>query len=1340
MSAAITLFQLAADGTALFDGSINGAPVTPSQTVKADGGGIGFAGGMIDIGRHAALDALQSFTLDALVTPAAPGGARQNIAESQTPSFALFIDPTGKLVGSVHVAAGWVSVDSGTTSLQPGVPQRVNFARDANGQMTLVVDGAQVGTAPSAGAIQNVGTLGVRLGLGMDGKAFPFLGKVAEFNIRQGVVLQQQLDAFAVEGKRLEALVRAAGIRNIVVSLLPDESHARLQHIKDLMNAAGVQTLSDLDTLPVHQRTPISRGQVLVAPRKGKTGVVNWGDIVNRFRAGDVLTKRQSLATSLTNRNSATFLKKLAVAAAPTPKPPVLPPIVLRQAGANVALKATDRAVSLSRDIAARRPGIDDFVTRTGDKLSNVNPKLLDIINSAKPADWVTLKPELPHVLSLQTVPVDSAVIIAGTLDLTNQQLVVEPNVQTLYIIAETVVCGAGAAVTWRRPGGATPGAADNPDLNGRDFPGVQTKEDSRDGIDGGSGQPGGPGTAGAGGRTGPNIEMWVKSMTGLPNLDFNGEDGIVGGTGQRGGRGGRGGGGSGGKRIWFFGWHCTSDPGDGGDGGDGGRGGSGGRGGNGGNGGNIKIGVLTGTLANTVVNQTFKLKNQGGRAAVGGNGGAGGGSGAGGRSGNGETCTSAKDGHAGDQGQPGGQGPAGFTDGSDASVTFFEFTQAAWDDLMTRPWITQITPTEAFPGDTMILHGSRFTTADHAIVGTATLPLTINADQSASVALPISLAGGIQSVFVRRADGIESNRVNLGIKPQLDLLTDPLAQGSTATLKGHAFLTGAAVLFDGATIAASVASATQLSFPVPGTGGGGSGGGNVTIQVRNADGRVSNTRTVNQPRILEVPFRYGQHNLSFPNFDVGLPDWGTYEDTFGTVEVLHEQLDPIFGHPFLTAAYFVFYTYFLKGKGNGGLATGFCTSLASLVADRFWLGHTDTPTIQMADVQKMLTGVHGKLLSRQSLLTFHDQGRQGIDRVEQTFHEIEATFLRGTDRQNQPLLFFIPAGEVWDSGYFDKLSDSHCVMPYRIVYPLGRPAPQLTANGSSTLTDPDGVELFVWDCNHPTSANCRLKFRRTGGKIGFDYIPDTNAPEFTSDMGITLGMMRHGDYMLADHDLPFSGPFGLTAFVIDFLLSPADIEVTDANGLRTGNFAGQLRAEIPGSHPAYLIPGMYLLPANTALTRNIVGKAAGTYDYHSITPDGTSILFQGVPTQLGHRDVVSISADTSQVRFTPAAGKTFTLTIARIVNGQSRALAISGVAGAPGQDVDITLSPELNLVTVGNRGGAINVAVKAMSVVSGGAATEKALASVALPASNDLALSVADWNAIDLQAVAVPF
>lgn len=68
--------------------------------------------------------------------------------------------------------------------------------------------------------------------------------------------------------------------------------------------------------------------------------------------------------------------------------------------------------------------------------------------------------------------------------------------------------------------------------------------------------------------------------------------------------------------------------------------------------------------------------------------------------------------------------------------------------------------------------------------------------------------------------------------------------------------------------------------------------------------------------------------------------------------------------------------------------------------------------------------------------------------------------------------------------------------------------------------------------------------------------------------------------------------------------------------------------AEIPGSHPGYLTKVDGPLPAGTALTRTIVGMGAGNYDYHSLTPDGASILLQNVAIQPGHRDVVAISAD----------------------------------------------------------------------------------------------------------------
>lgn len=1357
MSAAVTVFQLVGDRQDLFDGSVNGNALARKANVRVlpANAGVALDGGFLDLSRSHDLDSLDSFTITATITPKNVGGTRQNIMEGQTPSVAFFVESNGKLVGSVHTAAGWATVDSGDTLVKANVAQKVAFARGSDGKTLLEIDAKQVGSGSTGGAILNVGAAGFRIGCGMDGANYAFSGTIADVNVRRGVVLDADMAKTRQAAAEMVGKLKLAGLKNVAVGLLPDEAQARLQHVKDIMNAAGVQTLSDLDTLPIRQMTPLQRGQVLVARRKGSL-VIDWGDLAKQFRASDAAGRRTILATHLINRNSEKLVKALPSRAV-APSHPVdvsstTPPVMTRPNIRTLTPPARRPLAGLSSTAAARlrvsRPAtpIAEVTERVDGRLSAVDPTLLDNLIGKSPVLWPTTGGSSLQVMELHTIPLDSAVVIAGVLDLTDEQLVVEPNVGTLYIIAEQVICGDGAAVTWRRPGGSTPARADDPDLNGRNFFGVQTKADSRDGLNGGDGLPGAPGTQAAAGRNAPNVEMWVKNMTGLPNLDFNGEDGIQGGRGQAGGGGGHGGDGHVGERWWLFGWHCSTDPGDGGDGGNGGRGGDGGRGGNGGSGGKITIGVLTGTLASTVANHAVKIKNQGGRRGQGGAGGPGGAGGGGGRSGNGETCHSAKDGHSGAQGQPGAPGTAGMADGSDQTVEFFEFTQAVWDDLMTRPWITQITPPEAFPGDTLTVHGSRFTATDRVMLAGAALAPTANADESISVTIPMDIGGGLQSVYVRRADGTESNRVNLGVKPELDPLSSGLVQGAATTLNGKAFLAGASVLFNGGTIPAESVTTTQIVFNVPGTGGGGSAGGTATVQVRNPDGRVSNLRSAPQPAILEIPFRYGQHNLSFDNFTDGKPDWGTFEDTFGTAEVWHELLDPVFGHPVLTAAYFAFYVYFLKGKGHGGLATGFCTSLSSLVADRFWLGDTDTPTLVLDDARKtMLTGVHGKLLSRQTLLTMHAQGREGAARVEETYRDIEATFLRGTDRQNQPLLFFIPSGDVWDSGYFDKLSASHCVMPYRFVYPEGRALPVLTPDGSSTISDPDQVELFVWNCNEPNSPLSRLRFRRDGGVLQFDFFPgasDGEAPDadLASSKGITLGTMRHGDYMLADHDLPFSGPFGLTAFIVDFLLSPADLQVVDANGLRAGNFGGQILSEIPGSHPCYLMKGMYLLPADAALTRTIVGTGAGTYEYHSIMPDGTSIQLEGVATDVGHQDILGVNADATQVRFTPAIEKDFTLSITRVVNGQARALSVAGTGAGPADALDLTVSPDLTLVRLGNRGATRSLSVKALAVTKGGQPVNKSLAAISVPDANDLAITVADWTAVDLQAVAVPF
>jgi len=214
VAAATTLFQLKGDAQGAFDGSVNGISILNASNAKvlAKDAGIAFTNGSIDVARNKDLDALQSFTIEATITPTAVSGDRRNIVEAQTPSVALFIDATGKLVGSVHTAAGWITVDSGTTVLTAQTAQLVTFIRNADGNNQLQINGATVGSAVVPGPIQNVGTLGFRVGMGMDGVHFPFSGTVSDLSVRQGVVTQEFFAQRIAEGQRLEGLVKQAGV------------------------------------------------------------------------------------------------------------------------------------------------------------------------------------------------------------------------------------------------------------------------------------------------------------------------------------------------------------------------------------------------------------------------------------------------------------------------------------------------------------------------------------------------------------------------------------------------------------------------------------------------------------------------------------------------------------------------------------------------------------------------------------------------------------------------------------------------------------------------------------------------------------------------------------------------------------------------------------------------------------------------------------------------------------------------------------------------------------------------------------------------------------------------
>ena len=1306
-----------------------------------------------------------SFSIEATVTP---GTVRRDqiVLEAEDPPARIELKRGGAVVAHLKTEDGWEVLEFGSRRIAKDETAAIRLSRDAGGKMVLEINDRYVGQKDTATPVRDAAEGKVFLGGDATGKANLFTGTIADLRVSGTAVTGSMLDAYrtranALVGELSDILDFAGALE---VHLDPPTVDGRFNEVKAILAAAGVQDVSALSRLTIDRPTTIARNQVLVAPPKVSM-TVDWTDLATKLEAAGDIDAVNLTATTMANRNSKAMLAAWSaskttsaanvkggetgkVTRAETAASPALGArmktvsgAAARTAGDGIAMR---HALKPGSNLAARldKPLMGDLI-QPAKGVDILRPEVIGELEGPNPEMWPVFTPPLYVLTSIATIPVDTSVIIAGVLDLTNQELRIEPDVKKLYIIAEEIIGDPNASIKWRRPGGSTAPRHDDPDLNGRSWSGVHTGSGSRNGLPGGDGLDGAPGFAAADGVDAPDLEIWVKNLTAMPDIDLNGETGIKGGRGQRGGRGGNGAKGAGGEWWWWFGIKCWKHPGHGGDGGDGGRGGRGGPGGNGGDGGNISIGVLEGTLAASVEARAFRIKNQGGSAGRGGDGGPGGMGGNGGPHGNdwkdGKlVCGTGRDGATGAQGQPGPDGRDGHV-GTDGTLRFFEFTQESWDEQLTRPWLYEMTPTHAFPGDTLTITGTRYADTDRVIIDGLSLAPTIEADESISVALPDTIEWGEKSLFVRRFDGDESNRLRFWVKPRLDVLPADLAPGLTVTLTGRAFANGAQVVYDGDLWPATFVSASELTFAVPGTGGTNAAEHAITLAVRNPDGEVSNTRSATVARTLDNGFRIGTHDFSFDNFAAGSPSWDTFEDTFGALEVWHEALDPIFGHPILTQAFYAFYHYFLLGEDNGGLATGFCTSLSAVALDEFYTGSTDTNTRYTLDgpTRERFTAIHGRLLSRESLLDFHDQGRRGNANVETSFRTIESSLRDGASRELALMLFFVPSGAAWDGGYFDKLGDSHCIVPIRMVYPVGH-------DGTSI----EGVKLYCWDCNHPVgegledALNCRLEFRLTDGEIRYDYYDGTGAtPKFRSEDGITLATMSNGKYHLSDHDMPFSGPFGLTTFVADFLLSPADLMIEDGSGRRTGLQGGVILSEIPDSHPAYLAPNLYLLPADTALTRHVTGNASGSYSYGSLAPNGTFLSLENVATSAGETDRLAVNADASQIRFTPGASKTFTFNLAREVGGQVRAISISGGGAGPLAEMDMTVSPDLSVVRMGNRDTAhsVDVRVTVYEKASGANATLDRNG-MSLATDHDLLVTVSDWSDLALTVRSLPF
>ncbi len=1372
-----TLVDIGFDGGTVF----NAAPTAlalktagAAVTVRDDSAAVTLAAtSRLQVGRDPALDALGAFTVEAVVSTD-KFGSTQTLVESQTPPLRLEIDRTGILRGAVHTADGWQQVVA-DTPLTKQQESTVRLVRDDGGRLRIELDGKIVGEATATGTLSPTGRAGMSIGTDIAGKN-GFVGTISGLRVLDEMVTTGTIRALTAKANKLrDRLVDLYKI-DVSVYLDPATVDERFNGIKAIMRAAGVDDLSKLSKLTINQPTKLLPGTILRAPDSGGvTGVLDWALVAKQFATiakTDVTGAARLMDTSLpTRRISTERMLELdpermvingsiratttasvsdAVSVTRTADEPITfdtTAISTTSIGGDIGAIRTSRTgrhlsdVTLTgrrtierslieRDVAEIRSdvvlhrSVPDVVAGLVDDISAIEG--VERLNRDHPGAWPVMS-MAPMMFTSTVLPVDSAVIIARRLDLTNQTLEIDPAVGTLYIIVEDFEASSGAKITWKRPVLDVPNIGPDPALNGHpNWSGVHTSG-SKHGLPGGDAGNGAPGLAGRSGIDAPSVEIWALRANGMPDIDLAGQPGGQGGRGQQGGRGGRGADGEAGKWWWAFGKRCWEDPGNGGSGGRGGDGGRGGRAGDGGDGGNILFAVLEESLAALTTSNAFSPNLGAGNGGPGGAGGVRGEGGAGGSRGFTEVCSG---GSAGAQGQPGQVGPTGTAGvaGNAGQMRIMTVTQESWDEQLTRPWLYDVTPNAALPGTTVILKGSRFADTDQVRIGTTVLASTLRADEGLNVTLPTSIAGGQHQLYTRRHDGQESNRLPIIIKPQITGSLPVVTPGVPATVDGRSFVTGAAVDYDGALYPATVASPTRLTFTVPETAGPVSAEHDVTLTVVNPDGQRSNTVTATVPQVLKNGFRLGVHDFAFPNDADGRPSWSTFETTFGAVEVWHELLDPVFGHPILTAAFYAFYKHFLDGTVNGGLATGFCTSLASDALDRFWSGRNDTFTAVTRDVEfrRHLTAIHGKLLSRESLIGFHDQSRRGQANVATTFRTIESNFRNGGTRETAPMLFFVPSGAAWDAGYFDMLASSHCIVPIRITYPPG-------SDGTASL---DGIRMHCWDNNHPADPDCFVDFRVVGGETRFTYTA-AGSTSFQSEDGITLATASLGEYLLRDHDLPFSGPLGLTRFVLDFLLSPATMSVVDDSGRVTGQVGGQILSEIPDSHPMYLVPNGYLLPTGVGMTRRITGTATGTYSYGSLGPDGTSIGLVDVPTASGEVDRVLANGDGTRIRFVPGNAKTVDLTLGRQVAGHARGVSVERFAATPTSDLDVTISPDLSLVRVANTGADTQVDVKLLDFrLSNSQRASLARPAIQLPADHDLVVAVTNWPSLSDSAV----
>lgn len=914
----------------------------------------------------------------------------------------------------------------------------------------------------------------------------------------------------------------------------------------------------------------------------------------------------------------------------------------------------------------------------------------------------------------------DEALILAEDLQLQDgMELRIANHVKYLTILAMRITTGAGARITWAdapAPArGTLPPAADGFSFQ----PTIETSASSFTSPSGGNVHPAPGGAAGFGGDDAPTVEIWALEAGRLPAVELQGGPG---GGGQRGAAGGAGGHGAKGEHSHAT-VFCTQGPGYGGDGGFGGRGGDGGTGGRGAAGGTALL-YLTDPSHEAVLEAGLTVNLAGGEGGPGGVGGSGGAGGRGGEEGDVSWPCAAAPERAGSDGADGADGSAGQrgASGPTGSLTAVVITAEEFRTKWTAPQIRTVTPWEVEVGDTVTIEGANYTTGAVVSLDGLVVSTTFIADTILQADIPPIEAGWVE-VTVDVPGGETSNPASLKVLPSLGSVTpSPAALGATLTITGSGFDPNCHVLFRDLELppnsVTTDGTSLQVTLPAP-QGPFEDLGGTELLSVRNPDGIATAPAELVLRHVLSIGFDVTRHSYAFSNAPTaasGVANMGTFEDTYGTAEVVAQSLL----QPAVTGAWYLFYRWFFNQR-RPGYSSGF--SITAI--DEYWSGNPDlfTDHAAMSDVEPLLTVAQGHLLSLELLNDLIAQAAQA-NRAELSLREVETAFRAHIAQPPEqrlasaPVLQLIPAGLVISPHFLSNVGSSHGLLPIRIEYPVaGESWERRMVLYDNASPEGAGLESFV-------------EYARTGGVLDFVIrhrdvtgVPQPPVTVRDSSNGWTLSHLSLQDAWLNDVTMPLD-------FV--FLLSPATMVVQDSEGRRFGVAGRRSWTDLPEAIPAIGTDNLYLLPLDRDLEISVHGTGEGTYKLGVVAGTlGRSVTLIDVPVGADTHDRVVIGSELGEVSFA-TGDRAKQLGLVYGVQGvrEIRVLAVDGVRAGAGEPVRLTAGRDLSTFQLDAAGPPQQLSL-GLSAATAEDMTERRFDNVPVGGNQIAAFRVRDWKVL---------